>query len=233
LHLFKAGGTTGLKPTMVLFHGGSWSEGKPGWFFPLGDSLSREVWVVVAVEYRTYWRHGTLPFEAVKDAKSAVRWLRKNAKEQGIDPNKIIALGNSAGGHLALCTAVADIPNDLQDDMQISPVPNALILPAAVYDLTDTNTAWVRRGLENEEEIKTISPLHLSLENLPPTLLFHVTGDKNVPFSSAESLVHLVSPSSLEVHYLPDAGHFIWFDPKYSQHMRTIRTEFLRRLGYK
>lgn len=65
-----------------------------------------------AVEYRTYNRHGTLPFDAVMDAKSAIRWLRQNANKYNIDTNKIVASGNSAGGHLILCTALADKWNE-------------------------------------------------------------------------------------------------------------------------
>ena len=52
-------------------------------------------------------RHGVTPKECVEDAKSAVRWLRQNAAKLGIDPNRIVAAGGSAGGHIAACTGLA------------------------------------------------------------------------------------------------------------------------------
>jgi acetyl esterase/lipase len=119
------------RPAMVYFHGGSWSEGKPDWHF----GASEYGFVNVAVEYRTAGRHGVLPFDEVADARSLFRWLRQHAAELHIDPDKIVAQGNSAGGHLALCSAMTDTLDAPGEDQRVSPRPNALILNAAVYDL--------------------------------------------------------------------------------------------------
>lgn len=104
------------RPVMVYFSGGSWSEGKPDWNFRACQRYADKGWVGVTVEYRLGYRQGTLPFEAVMDARSAIRWLRKHAKEYNIDTNKIVASGNSAGGHLVLATALADKWNEKTDD---------------------------------------------------------------------------------------------------------------------
>jgi acetyl esterase/lipase len=50
-------------------------------------------------------RQGVTPAACVEDAKSAERWLRQNAARLGLDPNRIVAAGGSAGGHIAACTA--------------------------------------------------------------------------------------------------------------------------------
>lgn len=71
----------GNRPAIVYFHGGSWSHGKPDWFFETAEFYAKKGWVATAVEYRIKGRQGTYPFEAVKDAKSAIRWLRENAKK--------------------------------------------------------------------------------------------------------------------------------------------------------
>ena len=47
--------------------------------------------------------HGTTPFECVADGKSAIRWVRANAERLGVNPDKIVAGGGSAGGHVAAC----------------------------------------------------------------------------------------------------------------------------------
>jgi len=62
------------------------------------------------------------------DAKSAMRFIRKHADEFQIDPDKIIASGGSAGGHLAAATALIDGYNDPSDDLSISSKPSALVL---------------------------------------------------------------------------------------------------------
>lgn len=222
-------------PVIIYFHGGSWSEGKPDWFFNAGENLSKNGWVVCAVEYRTFGRHGTLPFEAVMDAKSAIRWLRKNADEFNIDPDKIVASGNSAGGHLALCTALADQWNEKTDDLNISPVPNLLMINAGVYDLTDQITAWIRKDLKDKNLIKEISPNYLIKENLPPTLIIHGTEDQNVPYVTAKKFVEETAKAgntTIDFHPLGKAGHFIWYDPKYVQAVSKIRADFLTKYGY-
>lgn len=86
------------KPAIIFFHGGSWSEGKPDWFFESCKNYAKNGWVACAVEYRIVSRHNTSPFDAVKDARSAIRWLRQNASQYLIDTNRIIASGNSSGG---------------------------------------------------------------------------------------------------------------------------------------
>ncbi len=77
MHLFlpESNVFKGNRPTIVYFHGGSWSEGKPDWFFNPAKEYTKQGWVAVAVEYRIKGRQGTYPFDAVKDAKSAIRWL--------------------------------------------------------------------------------------------------------------------------------------------------------------
>ncbi len=111
------------RPAIVYFHGGSWSEGKPDWQF--GYSKSGQI--SVCIEYRTYDRYGELPFQQVADAKSAIRWIRENAEQFHVDPAKIVASGNSAGGHLALCKAMLDIFDEPSENRKISSKPDALI----------------------------------------------------------------------------------------------------------
>ena len=99
---------------------------------PIGSFIVARIMLkkgwVCAVEYRIYSRQGTLPFEAVKDGRSAIRWLRQHADEYNLDTNRIVASGNSAGGHLALDCALADIWNEATDDLHYSPVPNLLMI---------------------------------------------------------------------------------------------------------
>jgi acetyl esterase/lipase len=223
------------RPSIVYFHGGSWSEGKPDWFFYACENYAKKGWVACAVEYRTFGREGTMPFDAVMDAKSAIRWLRQHSNVYNIDTNKIIASGNSAGGHLILCAALADKWNEKTDDLKFSSVPNVLMVNSGVYDLTDQNTAWIRKDLKDKNLVKEISPAYLFKKNFPPTLIIHGTDDKNVSYSTAQKFVTEMKGAgnnTIEFESLTGAGHFIWYAPKYSSEVSRLRNEFLTKLGY-
>ena len=236
MHMFLPAGDAGGKkrPVIVFFHGGSWSEGKPDYFFYNCQGYAGKGWVACAVEYRVYGREGTLPFEAVKDARSAIRWLRQHADEYGIDTNRIVASGNSAGGHLALDCAMADKWNEATDDLRYSPVPNLIMVNSAVYDLTDQLTAWIRKDLTDKELVKSISPNYLVHRGMPPVLAIHGTNDGNVPFATAQKFREemVKAGNSIEFHPLQNAAHFIWFDPKFMDEVSNTRISFLKKFGY-
>lgn len=225
------------RPVIVYFNGGSWSEGKPDWSFSACQSYANKGWIGVTVEYRLAYRQGTLPFESVMDAKSAIRWLRQNADEYNIDLNKIVASGNSAGGHLVLATALVENWNEKTDDLRYSSVPNVLMVNSGVYDLTDDNTSWIRQGLRNRNQdenlVKEISPNYLIKKGLPPTLIIHGTNDRNVPFSTAKEFVDKMKFEGNDIEFQPleRAGHFIWWG-QYGKQVSGIRSKFLEKLGY-
>jgi acetyl esterase/lipase len=81
-------------------------------------------------------RDGTTVFDCVRDARSAVRWIRQNADALGIDPSRIVAMGGSAGGHLAVSTAQFDRVNEDSDPADVAARPAALIL---MYPVIDTS----------------------------------------------------------------------------------------------
>ena len=81
--------------------------------------------VAASADYRIESIHHTTPDKCVEDAKSAVRYLRQHAVELGIDPDKIVASGGWAGGHIAACTALIDAFDADTDDKNIPAKPNA------------------------------------------------------------------------------------------------------------
>jgi len=84
--------------------------------------------VAARADYRVKSRHGVSPKECVEDAKSAIRWVRQNAAKLGADPNRIVAAGGSAGGHIAACTALTPGLDAEGEDTKVSSLPNALVL---------------------------------------------------------------------------------------------------------
>ena len=87
-------------PCIVFFFGGGWVNGNRYHFLEQAKYLSERGMICFLVDYRIASLHGTTPFEALEDAKSAIRFIRENNTKFNIDKGKIIAAGGSAGGHL-------------------------------------------------------------------------------------------------------------------------------------
>ena len=82
----------------------------------------------MTADYRVASRHAAKVVDCIKDAKSAVRWIRTNAARLGIDPNRIVAGGGSAGAHIAAAAANIRDFDEPGEDRSTSSVPNALVL---------------------------------------------------------------------------------------------------------
>lgn len=236
MHLFlPPSDSVGKRPVFVFFSGGSWTKGNPEWAFYNCAEYAKKGWVTASVEYRLADRHGTTPFEAVMDARSAIRWLRKHAAEFNIDTGRIVATGNSAGGHLVLTTALADNCNEATDDMNYSPTPNLLLVNSGVYDfIADENTSWFQHDMENKYTVRDISPVQLMKKGLPPLLLMHGTNDQSVPYFTARSFASEMEKAGniIEFITLEGAPHAIWFDRRFSPRVTATRREFLKKYGY-
>lgn len=223
------------RPVIVYFSGGSWTKGTPEWDFYNCANYAKRGWVAVAVEYRVADRYETTPFEAVKDARTAIRWLRMNADTYKIDTNRVVASGNSAGGHLVLTTALANGMNEGTDNLNFSASPNLLLVNAGVYSLyADGSTDWISRDLKDKTLVKKISPQHLLVKGLPPMLIIHGTKDQSVDYASAkaftEEMKQLGNPFEFET--LEGAPHYIWYDRRFSGKVASLRMEFLKKYGY-
>ena len=218
-------------PLIIYFHGGSWTTGKPDYFFNEARSYVGRGWAAAAVEYRLGARHGTLPFAAVQDARSAIRWVRQHADRYRIDTTRILATGNSAGGHLVLTSALANEVNESTDDISVSPTPNALLVTSGVFDLTVENTQWITRAAGADQDVKSISPNHLLRPGLPPTLIVHGTEDRNCPYPTAQHFVTEMESlgNSVTFHPVQSGGHFIWFGP-FAGEVGRVRSEYISSL---
>ena len=110
-------------PVLALFHGGGWVYGSPEEFYEACRRYARMGFVTFSFQYRlsinedeSYPHPEISPIESVKDARSAIRWIRENAKDLKIDPDKVVVGGQSAGGQLALSTALMDNINEITDN---------------------------------------------------------------------------------------------------------------------
>jgi acetyl esterase/lipase len=162
--------TGGTFPAFVVFHGGSWRVGTPDMHYPDCEYWRSRGMIAASVDYRLKDRDNVeIPLECVKDAKSAIRFLRANAEKLKIDPDKIVAAGGSAGGQMAAATAMIPNANDDCFDLSISCVPNAVIL---------YNPYW-QTGCPPE-----LSPPNFVTNGLPPFITFVGDEDPAIPVES-------------------------------------------------
>jgi acetyl esterase/lipase len=222
---------TDRRPAIVFYFGGGWNAGKLSQFEPQAKVLAERGLVAAQADYRVKSRHGVTPESCVEDAKSAVRWLRQNASRLGIDPQRIVASGGSAGGHIAACAALSDGHEPAGEDLQISSRPNAMILFNPVLRL-DRSSMLLSRVGNDEVLAKQISPtLHLSKET-PPTLIFFGTADPLHP--QGEEFVHEAQRVGCRAELVTAEGqkHGYFNHSPWTEQTLERAEEFLVSLGY-
>ncbi|HCN76967.1 MAG TPA: hypothetical protein DIT13_07215 [Verrucomicrobiales bacterium] len=191
---------TDHRPAAVFFFGGGWKGGTPGQFLPQCLHLAKRGMVAISVDYRVKSRHNVFPQDCVRDAKAAIRWVRANAERLGVDPDRIVAGGGSAGGHLAAATAL--LPGFEDDNNKgVSSVPNAMLLfnPAVVLApvdghpdlLTAEKFADIRERCDGRPQ--EVSPYHFVRAGLPPSIIFHGTNDEAVSFPTVQLFQKVMS----------------------------------------
>jgi len=210
-------------PAIVYFTGGAWLRGNveqqianPAWFRDHGI-------IGIQADYRVKTRHGTSPIECIEDAKSAIRYVRAHAKELGIDPNKIIVAGGSAGGHIAACTMI-DGGDAKGEDLKISSKPNALVLHNPVL-----GEGFGKEFFDVHPEFSPI--LHVT-KGWPPTIISDGTKDKTTPIEFAEKFTRLMIAAGNTCELIPvkDAGHSCDWPVSNPNFLPTLTrmTEFLK-----
>lgn len=219
-------------PAMIFFFGGGWINGDRSHFLNHAKYFSKRGLVCFLVDYRTRNKNSTTPFESLKDAKSAIRFIRKNATNFGIDANKIIASGGSAGGHLAAASALTTDYNEDTDDLSFSCIPNALVLFNPVIDNGPGGYGYERIG----DKYKSFSPLHNIKKDAPPTIIFLGTNDHLIPVEAAHYYKKVTEKvgSTCELYLYENQGHG-FFNYKYSKYYKKTVYEadkFLQSLGY-
>ncbi len=196
-------------PTLIWIHGGGWTGGDKESFTGVPAYLEMGM-NVVNVEYRLA-RVAQAP-AAVEDCRCALRWVIQHAKEYGIDVNRLVVAGGSAGGHLALTTGM--LPASAGLDRQC-PGPDNLKVAAIVnwYGISDVNelldganmrayaVTWLGSAPDREQIAKRISPLTYVRAGLPPVLTIHGDADPTVPYTQSvrlhKALTDAVVPNEL------------------------------------
>ncbi len=205
-------------PVLMYIHGGGWVGGsKESSVLRILPYLEMG-WAVVNVEYRL----GAVARApaAVEDGLCALRWVIRNAEQYNLDTSRIVTTGNSAGGHLALTTAM--IPASAGLDREC-PGSEELGVAAIInwYGITDVGdlldgpnmksyaVEWMG-SLEDRFEIgERVSPITYVRSDMPPTLTIHGDADPTVPYQHAVSFHEKLDDAGVPnaLHTVPGGGH--------------------------
>ncbi len=208
------------RPVLVYYHGGAWVGGNKitvnnARFHGAFNTLREKGYTIISPSY-TLAEFKTSPFPAcIEDAIDVISWIKQNASTYNIDTNNIGVLGESAGGHLALMTAYADIgkfttphgillnyvvaiypPTDLsklyvdQKEIQIKVKASTAGLPVSIQEYFDINQYLLGFDTEKDtvkanELTQLYSPIHYVKKEVPNTLIVHGNKDRVVPISQS------------------------------------------------
>jgi acetyl esterase/lipase len=208
----------GPHPTILHIHGGGWTGGSKESVILRLMPYVEMGFAVVNVTYRLA-RVSEAP-AAVEDCRCALRWVVEHAKEYGFDSNRIVSMGYSAGGHLALTTGM--LPASAGLDRQC-PGPDPLKVAAIVnwYGITDVvdlldganqrayAVSWLGGRPDRNEIAKRVSPLSYVSRELPPILTIHGDADPTVPYQHATRLNAALQQAgaSTELVTIPGGKH--------------------------
>ena len=205
--------------------------GMPEWGYDLCQHHANLGMVAVSFQYRLSSPAGYTPIDAISDAKSAIRWTREQADELNIDPGQVVAGAISAGAHLAACAAMIHGYDDPNDNPDIRPVPNALILQSACLDTTIVGE--FSNLLQGRDRPENCSPTHHIKPGLPPMCLIHGTADVIIPYDSIKDFVKKTREAGNRCDLHPFEGTDHFFTQNVESNRVFERTnEFLSSLEY-
>jgi acetyl esterase/lipase len=177
-------------PALIYVHGGSWMHGDKSEAGMFARLMNAQGYLVVSVNYRLY---PAAQFPAmIQDVKCAVRSLRANAAQYNLDPNRVGAVGLSAGGHLVSLLGTTDesVGWDGGEYLEQSSRVQAVIAMAGVMDLSrkfpNADIEAMKRVGFGEYNVVEASPISHVTPDDPPFLLIHGDRDEVVPVEQSQ-----------------------------------------------
>lgn len=192
------------RPAIVAIHGGGWQGGSKLSYGRMAARLAEHGFVVISPDYVLSYPGSPSWPENLEDLREAVRWVRRNARAYGVDSRRIVALGASAGGHLAALLGTDPFAGPESVSSRVSAVvdfygPTDLKALAA----SGSRPAGPLRLLigagcdELPDRYDAASPItHVSPDD-PPTLIFHGTDDALVPVAQSRALANALDAAGV------------------------------------
>ncbi|MBX0285039.1 alpha/beta fold hydrolase [Haloarcula salinisoli] len=230
LDVYESTATSAPKPAVVLVRGGGFTVGDKGEFARHAIDLAADGYLVVEPQYRLAPEH-TFP-AALVDVKAAIEWCRTECEQ--VDPQRIAAVGHSAGANLVvLAAATADDPA-LEPDMYpgSSSALSAVVGYAGIYDfrmgLDDRRQTYLGGSPEDLPAAYDLaSPVEQADMSMPPTLLLHGEDDHVVSPQQSAVLAEALDPLTTVDHRVVPGGHGFPFDGAHYEATSETTADFL------
>ncbi len=240
LDLYLPPSGEGPTPVVINIFGGGWNHGNKekqrGFsnFFKAGCAVAN-------IEYRLV---DVAPAPAViEDVRSALIFLIKHAATYNIDPDRIIMMGGSAGGHLAMMGAY--LGNDHRFDAGYDGVPEikiaAVLDKYGIADMVDFSVGekpygsavrWVADKIEDREFIASISPISYVDSDTPPTFIVHGDADPIVPYAQSVLLHKALTEAGVKTLFMTvEGGEHGKFGQEKNSEINRAMVAFLKELG--
>jgi acetyl esterase/lipase len=232
-------------PIVIFIHGGGWRSGDKSFQHPLANEVASQGFLCASIEYRLS-PEAKYP-SAIQDIKSAIKWLKKNAKIYDADSSNVTLLGCSSGGHLAsLCGVTNNIQKFEPDNYlsDISSTVNAVIDIDGIFDFThpaesgkDTSELhpsvgklWLGETYKNNPELWVeASPLTYISKNSPEFLFINSSLDRF--HAGRDSAVVLFEKYMINycIKTLPSTPHTFWLFEPWFNITKDLVVDFLKK----
>jgi acetyl esterase/lipase len=225
------------RPAVLFIHGGGWIEGDRSQLRGYGILLARLGFVCMCNSYRLS-NESIWPAQ-IQDVNCAIRYLRTNATDLGLDPDRIGVSGNSAGGHLSLMAAATNYDQIFEGEGGSNEVSSEIKAVCAIYPPTTIRQLEMLNPLENaflmlmgkeanKEDYDKASPLNYVTEDYPPCMLIHGSTDSVVRLKDStkfyEKLIEFNRPASL--HIFSEEEHAFDGEPDYGRAIADLQALF-------
>jgi acetyl esterase/lipase len=207
----------GKRAAVIMVHGGGWRVGSRTDLAPHAKALVDRGFTAVVVDHRLMPQH---PWPAqIRDLRAAIKWTRDNAKTLGIEPDRIAALGYSAGAHLVALAAGDPDGIAAADNLGrlplngVIPIEPVIGLQAGQFEPGYT-PSWIMYGPEPvpTRDIRMASPMTFVGPHFPPSCFFHGVEDVQIPFIASVKMQAALSAVGAisELHLLSTYSHAVW-----------------------
>ena len=218
LDIYRPRGLSVPVPALIFIHGGYWQRGKRSDYARYLVDFAAKGYITASVDYRL---SGEAHFPAaVEDVKCAVKWIRAHAADYMIDPEHLVCIGGSAGGHLAMMAAWSPDSAFSGDGCSRDSVSGRVQAVVDLYGPVDLTTRFftadsmVSRFIgksyqETPPLYEMASPRKYISADDPPVLIMHGTLDINIPVSQSDSLKIWLDAAHVpnEYHRIPGWAH--------------------------
>ena len=198
-----------LMPAVIFVTGGGFISANRARMPQLRMKLAESGYVVASINYRTV-PNATFP-QPIEDVKTAIRYLKANAKKFNIDPKQIAVIGDSAGGYLTAFAAVTNGSTtfNVGDNLDQSSEIVAAVDLYGIVDISAVSDFPQMFQSLNGIPLEKTNPINYITKNSAPMLLMHGTADNIVSPKQTDLLFQALRSAGVEAerYLIPNANH--------------------------